>query len=106
VRHVTRVSDDGIIAHITRVVLASTGEAVAPSHDPRQPFAAMAMYVLVRRDGEWWLAAGQNTPIRPAGPLRPRPALRREGNVHEGKCLYFRPVSVRDFGAFVAVRLQ
>jgi len=21
----------------------------------------MAMYVLVERDGEWWLAAGQNT---------------------------------------------
>ena len=25
----------------------------------------MAMYVLVRRDGKWWLAAGLNTPIRP-----------------------------------------
>lgn len=25
------------------------------------------MYVLVRRDGQWWLAAGQNTPIRPGG---------------------------------------
>jgi hypothetical protein len=28
-------------------------------------FSEMAMYVLVRRDGKWWLAAGQNTPIRP-----------------------------------------
>jgi hypothetical protein len=31
----------------------------------------MALYVLVRRGGTWWLAAGQNTPIRlseaPAG---------------------------------------
>jgi hypothetical protein len=29
----------------------------------------MAMYVLVERDGQWWLAAGQNTPVaerRPA----------------------------------------
>ncbi|WP_238981380.1 hypothetical protein [Williamsia herbipolensis] len=26
-------------------------------------FSEMAMYVLVRRDGMWWLAAGQNTPI-------------------------------------------
>jgi uncharacterized protein (TIGR02246 family) len=24
-------------------------------------FSEMAMYVLVERDGEWWLAAGQNT---------------------------------------------
>jgi len=31
-------------------------------------FSEMAMYVLVERDGQWWLAAGQNTPIteRPA----------------------------------------
>jgi uncharacterized protein (TIGR02246 family) len=37
-------------------------------------FSEMALYVLVERDGQWWLAAGQNTPIvdrdrasRPAG---------------------------------------
>jgi hypothetical protein len=31
-------------------------------------FSEMAMYVLVERGGEWWLAAGQNTPVteRPA----------------------------------------
>jgi uncharacterized protein (TIGR02246 family) len=31
-------------------------------------FSEMAMYVLVERGGQWWLAAGQNTPIaeRPA----------------------------------------
>ena len=27
-------------------------------------FSEMALYVLVRRGGSWWLAAGQNTPIR------------------------------------------
>jgi hypothetical protein len=27
----------------------------------------MVMFVLVRRDGDWWLAAGQSTPIRPGG---------------------------------------
>lgn len=27
-------------------------------------FSEMAMYVLVERDGRWWLAAAQNTPIR------------------------------------------
>ncbi|MGJ0118188.1 SgcJ/EcaC family oxidoreductase [Williamsia sp. MIQD14] len=26
-------------------------------------FSEMAMYVLVRQDDRWWLAAGQNTPI-------------------------------------------
>ncbi|MEU8896270.1 nuclear transport factor 2 family protein [Nocardia sp. NPDC048505] len=26
-------------------------------------FSEMAMYVLIERDGEWWLAAAQNTPI-------------------------------------------
>ena len=26
-------------------------------------FSEMAMYVLVERGGQWWLAAGQNTPI-------------------------------------------
>ncbi|WP_299570277.1 DUF4440 domain-containing protein [uncultured Williamsia sp.] len=26
-------------------------------------FSEMAMYVLVRHDGRWWVAAGQNTPL-------------------------------------------
>lgn len=28
-------------------------------------FAEVALYVLVRDNGRWWLAAGQNTPIQP-----------------------------------------
>jgi uncharacterized protein (TIGR02246 family) len=31
--------------------------------DKDERFSEMAMYVLVERDGQWWLAAGQNTPI-------------------------------------------
>jgi hypothetical protein len=31
--------------------------------DKDHRFSEMAMYVLVQRGGEWWLAAGQNTPI-------------------------------------------
>ena len=29
-------------------------------------FSEMALYLLVERDGRWWLAAAQNTPIDPA----------------------------------------
>jgi hypothetical protein len=25
----------------------------------------MALYVLVRREGRWWIAAAQNTPVKP-----------------------------------------
>jgi hypothetical protein len=27
-------------------------------------FSEMALYVLVERDGAWWLVGGQNTPIK------------------------------------------
>lgn len=54
------------------------GENVALAHVRREPItdpqeapsdgslAEMAMYVLARSGNEWWLVAGQNTPIRPA----------------------------------------
>jgi hypothetical protein len=29
----------------------------------RSGFSEMTLYVLVERDGTWWLAAGQNTPV-------------------------------------------
>ncbi|MFH5207934.1 SgcJ/EcaC family oxidoreductase [Antrihabitans spumae] len=40
-----------VVAHIRRQAIEPDG------------FSEMAMYVLVERDGEWWLAAAQNTPI-------------------------------------------
>ncbi|WGD49090.1 SgcJ/EcaC family oxidoreductase [Bradyrhizobium sp. CB1650] len=67
VRHVLAVREDVVIAHIARLALGPEGEPLPPSSDPGQPFSEMAMYVLVRRDGQWWLAAGQNTPMRPGG---------------------------------------
>jgi uncharacterized protein (TIGR02246 family) len=67
VRHVLAVSDDVVIAHIARLALGTDGRPLPPTADPHQPFSEMAMYVLVRRSGHWWLAAGQNTPIRPGG---------------------------------------
>jgi uncharacterized protein (TIGR02246 family) len=67
VRHVLAVSEDVIVAHIARLAFSPNGKPLAPSFDPDQPFSEMAMYVLVRRNGHWWLAAGQNTPMRPGG---------------------------------------
>jgi uncharacterized protein (TIGR02246 family) len=70
VRHVMRVNDDVVIAHIARLALGPNGEPLPPTDHRDEPFSEMAMYVLVRRNGEWWLAAGQNTPIRPGGAVR------------------------------------
>lgn len=55
------------VAHVKRVALKPDGQPVGPSHDTNAAFSEMALYVLVRRGGTWWLAAGQNTPIRPGG---------------------------------------
>jgi uncharacterized protein (TIGR02246 family) len=54
---------DVAIAHVRRVALNTDGQPIPV--DDATVFSEMAMYVLVRRDGKWWLAAGQNTPIRP-----------------------------------------
>jgi uncharacterized protein (TIGR02246 family) len=61
--HVMAPAPDVAIAHVRRAALDADGEPVPI--DNASVFSEMAMYVLVRRDGKWWLAAGQNTPIRP-----------------------------------------
>jgi len=57
---------DVAIAQVRRVSMSSDK---APSISDGLPnaasFSEIALYVLVRRDERWWLAAGQNTPIRP-----------------------------------------
>jgi uncharacterized protein (TIGR02246 family) len=63
------VSDDVIVAHVARYALDSEGRPIEPGSDTTGTFSEMALYVLVRRDGTWWLAAGQNTPIRPGGAI-------------------------------------
>ena len=61
--HVMAPAPDVAIAHVRWTALDADGESVPI--DDASVFSEMAMYVLVRRDGKWWRAAGQNTPIRP-----------------------------------------
>ena len=53
------------IAHVRRVALDDDGQPVEPTSDVTGAFSEMALYVLVRRNRAWWLAAGQNTIVRP-----------------------------------------
>jgi hypothetical protein len=52
------------LAHVRRVALDRDGQPVPPTTSLEGPFSEIALYVLVRRGRDWWLAAGQNTPIR------------------------------------------
>ena len=61
---------DVAVAQIRRTALGADGAPLEPTVDLSGPFSEMALYVLVRRGGTWWLAAGQNTPVLPP----PRPA--------------------------------
>jgi len=56
---------DVAVAHVRRTALGPEGHPARPATETSGPFSEMALYVLVRRDGTWWLAAGQNTPVRP-----------------------------------------
>ncbi|MGW5524358.1 SgcJ/EcaC family oxidoreductase [Gordonia sp. NPDC003950] len=47
-----------VLAPAPGVVIAQIGR-----HAVDGGFSEMAMYVLAERDGRWWVAAGQNTPI-------------------------------------------
>jgi hypothetical protein len=67
INRVLPVSSDVVVAHVARRALDQNGQPLEPTGDTGGAFSEMAMYVLVRREGTWWLAAGQNTPIRPGG---------------------------------------
>jgi uncharacterized protein (TIGR02246 family) len=67
VERVLVLAHDVAIAHVRRVALQANGQPIEPSSDSSSAFSEMALYVLVRRNNSWWIAAGQNTPIRPAG---------------------------------------
>ena len=66
VENVLAPHPDVALAQVRRVALDPEGRPLEPTADTRGAFSEMALYVLVRRGGTWWLAAGQNTPIRPA----------------------------------------
>ena len=61
--HVSAPAPDVAIAQVRRLAIDADGEPIPI--DAAAIFSEMALYVLVRRDGQWWLAGGQNTPIRP-----------------------------------------
>lgn len=63
--HVSAPAPDVAVAHVRRVALDPDGRPMQASNATSRAFSEMALYVLIRRDGTWWLAAGQNTPIRP-----------------------------------------
>jgi uncharacterized protein (TIGR02246 family) len=57
---------DVAIAQVRRQAVDARGDSIAATEEFTGAFSEMALYVLVRREGAWWLAAGQNTVIRPA----------------------------------------
>ena len=60
VEHVRFPTDDVAIAYVRRTS-TRTGEP-EPGHP--EAFGELALFVFVRRGGEWWLAAAQHTPDR------------------------------------------
>jgi len=60
--HARRIADDVAIAFVRRYSLAPQRSGERPGEP--EGFAELALFVLVRRDHRWWLAAGLHTPDR------------------------------------------
>jgi uncharacterized protein (TIGR02246 family) len=60
-------SDDVVLAQVRRTALDDDGHPLEATSEVTGAFSEMALYVLVRRGGTWWLAAGQNTIVRSHG---------------------------------------
>jgi uncharacterized protein (TIGR02246 family) len=61
IEHARLVADDVAIAYVRRLSLAERTDELPGRADA---FDELALFVLVRRDGTWWLAAGLHTPDR------------------------------------------
>lgn len=59
---VISATPDVALAQVRRDELDDDGNSI-PSHEGQPRFSEMALYVLVRRNGMWWMTAGQNTVI-------------------------------------------
>ena len=58
---------DVAVAQVLRHTLDGSSRVVPDTSDPSAFVHEAVLLVFVRKDGKWWLAAGQNTPVRPAG---------------------------------------
>ena len=59
------LTPDVACAHVRRVGLDGKGHPLDFSKAADAIVQEMALYVLVRREGRWWIAAAQNTPVKP-----------------------------------------
>jgi uncharacterized protein (TIGR02246 family) len=67
IEHARLVAEGTAIAYVRRFSLAERGERGDRGEEqPGRPdaFDELALFVLVHRDGAWWLAAGLHTPDR------------------------------------------
>src|SRR5271169_4331695 len=55
-------------ASVRRTGLDEHGSPLDPSQAGDSIVQEMALYVLVRRDGQWWIAGVQNTPVKIVAP--------------------------------------
>jgi hypothetical protein len=62
VEHARFVAEDVAIAYVRR--LATTNRSSVPEPGNPGSFDELALFALVRREGSWWLAAGQHVPDR------------------------------------------
>ena len=62
VENVAYFSDSVACAHVRRIGTDRHGTPLLPTH-AQDIVQEMALYVLVRHEGQWWIAAGQNTPV-------------------------------------------
>jgi uncharacterized protein (TIGR02246 family) len=62
IEHARLVAEDVALAFVRRLALAETVVEAQPGR--ADAFDELALFVLVRRGGAWWLAAGLHTPDR------------------------------------------